>query len=132
MIEKFNVGDRVYDILRGLGTVVVINPETTLECNVVEVSFESRQFTETYSQNGFWDTYHKNPTLFTISAARARGYDVPKEKVKKTETQYCYVYTNGTISGQRFLSRKLAEECARGCATVATIAECVFTWEEEI
>ena len=132
MTEKFNVGDRVYDIQFGIGEVYIrlngIAHSYPIEVTFKLLSGEIR----TYTACGRLGAFHANPTLLTLPEARAKGYDVPKEKIKKTETQYCYVYTNGTISGQRFLSRKLAEECARGCTTVATIAECVFTWEEEI
>ena len=129
MTEKFNVGDKVYDIRLGVGIITTVrDKERVYPLDVEFIGEGSHLFTAC----GRFSATNINPTLFTISAARARGYDVPKEKVKKTETQYCLVFNNGTISGQRFKSRASAEEHTREYDTTVAIAECVFTWEEEI
>ena len=130
MTEKFKVGDRVYDIRLGVGVV----SHNSLSCPTLPYPVEAvvAGIRLHYTIEGRCESSHLNPTLLTIPEARARGYDVPKEKVKKTETQYCYVFNNGTISGQRFRSRELAEGCTRDYTTITAIAECVFTWEEEV
>ena len=125
--SKFNVGDKVYDILLGIGSVTCTDEDGSF---VIDVLFLDRH--ECFTSEGRVGRADLNPTLLTLPEARAKGYDVPKETVKKTEIQYCLVFRNGVISGQRFRSRVLAKDYARNQPTTVAIAECVFTWEEEI
>ena len=123
MTEKFNVGDRVYDILYG----------EVHELQYIEDDYEAFKVgLIRVLKDGKADVKHKYPRVISLEQARARGYYVPREMIKKTETQYCLVFGNGTISGQRFKSRASAEEHTREYDTTVAIAECVFTWEEEI
>ena len=124
MTEKFKVGDRVYDILRGVGKVIAINSETAQECYFVEVLFELRQYSGTYSQKGFWDNSYLNPTLFTLAEARAKGYDVPKEMVKKTIKRWVIVNTKTGWSALAYTPPKVDDNCI--------VKEVVFEWEEEV
>ena len=123
MTEKFKVGDRVYDILYG----------EVHELQYIEDGYEAFKVgLIRVLKDGKTDVKHKYPRFISLEQARAKGYDVPKEKIKKTQTQYCLVFRNGVISGQRFKSRASAEEHTREYDMVIAIAECVFTWEEEI
>ena len=129
MTEKFKVGDRVYDIRFGIGKVVTYRDKETSYPFDVEFIGEASQL---YTACGRFSLSNVNPTLLTLADARSKGYDVPKEKVKKSATQYCLVYQDGSLSGQRFKTRSQAAFNAINQPTVIAIAEAVFTWEEEI
>ena len=131
MTKKFNVGDKVYDILRGVGKVTEIDSETTAECGVVEVTFKLKKLPETYSQKGFWDDFHINPSLLTISEARAKGYDVPRERVKKSEIKYGIMTQDG-LNSSIFSTKAEAQKYALTCWWVKGISTITTEWEEEI
>lgn len=79
---KFKVGDRVYDIRRGVG--VVHNLATLDDTYTVVVEFtQVTRETDYYTMEGRASEHDLNPMLLTLSEARGMGYDVPKLKVKK-------------------------------------------------
>jgi hypothetical protein len=127
MTEKFKVGDRVYDILKGIGTIKR-NPDCGVYTWVVIFPLASAR---TYTEQGFLTEYDVNPALLTLTEARAKGYDVPKEKVTHKDVGYRKILEDGTLS-----------RCWRSAENLVALgidptdrtnyAEVVTTWEEEI
>ena len=124
MTEKFNVGDRVYDIQFGIG-VVYTHLNGIAHSYPIEVTFEllSGEI-RTYTACGRLGAFHANPTLLTLPEARAKGYDVPKEKVKKTIKRWVIVNTKTGWSALAYTPQKVGDDCI--------VKEVVFEWEEEV
>lgn len=116
--RKFKVGDKVYSILSGIGTVTSID-----DWQLIIKTIKGYEYAKT---NGKDSEYDINPIILTLDEARAKGYDVPKEKVKKTRIQFVNVYPDG-VSGL-YLSLEYAKESSRSdvIATVPVTIE----WEE--
>lgn len=122
MTDKFKVGDKVYDIRCGAGVVEEIVDENY----PILVNFNERG--ESYTSCGLQDIDDVNPTLLTIPEARARGYDVPKEKVKKKEVMYCLTNKHG----RRLAMTDCRRECQSLMETGDSLTTVTFEWEEEI
>lgn len=60
MFKKAEIGDRVYDLLKGWGTIVNINPEDNYP---IYVNSDADSFC-TFTYDGKRDINDKNPTLF--------------------------------------------------------------------
>ena len=88
-MSKFNVGDRVFHVGYGLGVVSSLDYGTYPLC----VRFDSVGVEVIgFSMEGKYSTRHLIPSLLTLDEAKAKGYDVPKEKVKRWRWAY---YING-------------------------------------
>lgn len=77
-MSKFKVGQKVYCIIRGLGTVVL--PTLALNPPVCVQFITGDRY---YREDGKYCDIDLNPTLLTLEEARAKGYDVPKQRVVK-------------------------------------------------
>lgn len=106
-MEKFKVGQKVYCINYGLGEVAEIKNygPTPVECKF-------SRFTGSYNPQGKFITEAENPTLLTLEEARAKGYDVPKQKIVKEEN----LFLNGYADGRRYLYPTKQEALALGYA----------------
>lgn len=94
-MSKFKVGQKVYCIRRGLGEVY--GKDRYLAGDVVFlIKFPEKDNCE-YTFEG--KLYHSdlNPTLLTLEEARAKGYDVPKQKIVKEKTVYINLYSNTNV-----------------------------------
>lgn len=91
-MEKFKVGQRVYCIMYGPGEVYAL--EHLDDCPV-KVRFKSIR--SSYTVEGLFTKYESmvNPILLTLEEARAKGYDVPKQKIVKEKTVYINLYSDG-------------------------------------
>lgn len=88
-MEKFKVGQKVYCIMGGLGIV----KEITKQVAPVHVHFDnSTPIARQYYPDGKFYAEHTNPTLLTLEEARAKGYDVPKQRIVKEKTVYINLY----------------------------------------
>jgi hypothetical protein len=130
MTEKFKDGNKVYDIRYGIGTVInYIEIETVYPFGV---KFLDRP-AQIYLPCGRFQLSDANPTLLTLAEARARGYDVPKEKVKKSQVKYNLVFASGEFGCDRFMSKTAAEFAARlSYNQVTGVGKVTYEWEEEI
>ena len=126
MTEKFNVGDRVYDICRGIGVVTSVEPEDPYPLEVIIGG--RRRF---YTAEGKYDTSHTGPVLLTVPEARVKGYGVPREKVKKSEIRYG-VMTQDGLNSSIFSTKAEAQKYALTCWWVKGISTITTEWEEEI
>lgn len=88
-MSKFKVGQKVYCILRGLGEVVAFHQDIY----PVNVAFEKGKI-DYYMKDGRRSGEYVNPVLLTLEEARAKGYDVPKQKIVKEKTLYVNLYRN--------------------------------------
>lgn len=79
-MSKFKVGDRVYGILEGEGRVT---SERGCELYPIVVLFATGKG-DKFTPEGKSIVTFLNPDLLTIEEARAKGYNVPKQKIKKT------------------------------------------------
>jgi hypothetical protein len=89
---KFKLGDKFYSILYGLGNVVEINLESQHPILV-----KCGDLYSSYTLEGKSLINNVNPTLLTLDEARAKGYDVPKQKVTKTLETWANLYLGGTV-----------------------------------
>lgn len=91
---KFNLGDTVYCIQNGLGKVV--SPDGTLRSRGLgHVYVQFKSYTRVYYDDGKATFNSVNPILLTLEEARAKGYDIPKTKVKKTVNYYLNISSTG-------------------------------------
>lgn len=89
-MSKFKVGQKVYCIHNGMGTVTYIDVDLDYP---VEVDFD-KGVSNTYTADGKRSKCDINPTLLTLEEACAKGYDVPKQKIVKEKTLYVNLYGN--------------------------------------
>ena len=129
MTEKFNVGDRVYDICRGIGVVTSVEAEGPKDEYPLEVFIGGRH--RFYTAEGKYDTSYANPALLTVPEARVKGYGVPREKVKKSEIRYG-VMTQDGLNSSIFSTKAEAQKYALTCWWVKGISTITTEWEEEI
>lgn len=111
MMEKFKVGQKVYCIMGGLGTV----KEITNQVAPIHVYLDNADpCHRQYFSDGRFYPGHKNPTLLTLEEARAKGYDVPKQKIVKEKTVYINLYPDHTGLGSivSYSEKLLAEKSA--------------------
>ena len=73
MFKKAEIGDRVYDLLKGWGTVVNINPKDNYP---IHVDSDVDSFC-TFTYDGKRDIKDKNPTLFWSEIE----YEIPKKPI---------------------------------------------------
>ena len=92
-MSKFKVGDKIFHVGRGVGTVVTITGNHTLP---VTVKFD--HITLNFSSDGKAYSDHTIPQLYTLEDARKMGFDTPKQKVKKIIEQWANVYPDGTYT----------------------------------
>lgn len=92
-MSKFKVGDRVYDVRKGLCTIAVINTDCGSTYPIMTTAGDG------FTLDGRWDRRDANPTLLTAEEARAKGYDVPKIKRKGTKEVKIWVniYPDGEV-----------------------------------
>lgn len=88
-MSKFKIGQKVYCINYGLGEVI-----GTKGYGPCPVECKFTKFTESYTPEGRFVLEAVNPTLLTLEEARAKGYDVPKQKIVKEKTVYINLYSN--------------------------------------
>jgi hypothetical protein len=77
--NKFKLGDKVYHVIHGVGTV------SELRVGMFQVTFPSFPSQGLYLLDGRYESNNVNPSILTIEEAKAKGYDVPK--VKRTVTK---------------------------------------------
>lgn len=121
-MSKFKFGEKVYCIRNGIGTVRKVS-SVAIEY-AVEVTYSESKGWGSFTYDGRENIKDKNPTLLTLSEARNKGYDVPKETVKRSEVRYC---TPEDLDGTFC-------EMLQSPAHVQTgfpIVTATFTWEEE-
>lgn len=92
-MSKFKVGQKVYCILYGVGAVKELR-----ESRSYPVIIETNCGLVDYTAEGKYNSNAVNPTLLTLEEARAKGYDVPKQKIVKEKTVYINLYENHSIS----------------------------------
>ena len=101
-MSKFKVGNAVYGITEGLGTITNTHKQGNYP---IRVEFgengEKVQFFTAEGKNNVGDL---NPTLLTLEEAQAKGYDVPKQKVKMRRTFWLNIY-----QGAEYLHRTKEE-----------------------
>jgi hypothetical protein len=85
-MTKFKVGDKVYDIVYGLSTVKAVDSKIIFPYPILLHNGRI------YTSEGRDSEDAINPTLLTLDEARAKGYEVPKQKVKKQRTVWLNVY----------------------------------------
>ena len=77
---KFKEGQVAYCIHSGV--VTVVRGESWEAYPIKAVSSNNKDTYTFYTEEGKIYTGAVNPTLLTLKEARAKGYDVPKQKVK--------------------------------------------------
>lgn len=77
-MNKFNVGDTVFDLRYGFGVVEPLRSSPPLTIAVNYKTFE-----RVYYTNGKWYEDHLYPSLLTLEEAAKLGYFPEKKKVKK-------------------------------------------------
>lgn len=122
-MSKFKVGDIVYSLMRGVCKVVSIVMERQLA--VLDINGD----TIIFSLDGRYFTDDLNPTLLTLEEARAKGYNVPKQRVKKTRTAWVNVYPEGC--DDVIYSCLLDAEILKNSKRVACV-EVTYEYEEEV
>jgi hypothetical protein len=75
-MSTFKVGDRVYHVVEGLGTVVAVSADG------FTVQLESRPRSGSYYSDGRYSRNDVNPSVITLEEAHAKGYGVPRPKRK--------------------------------------------------
>lgn len=106
-MSKFKVGQKVYCITKGLGEVVDTSTQSTdLSIRVIFC----RDYYCWFTGTGKFNTNDFNPTLLTLEEARAKGYDVPKQKIVKEKTVYINLYEKDNYV---YSTRSVAEDMAR-------------------
>lgn len=117
-MEKFKVGQKVYCIIRGLGVVAQDDYNTVLP---ILVRFSSG--TSLYKKTGKGSESHTNPTLLTLEEARAKGYDVPKQKIVKEKTVYINLYETDQFAHDNEESAKASRGSGTGyCGKILATA----------
>ena len=92
-MSKFKVGDRVFDLRCGVGVVESVKDHHDYP---VKVLFKSKDVeNESYTHCGKSLSTHKNPLLLTLTEAREKGYDVPKESLNFQIKVIWDVYSTG-------------------------------------
>ena len=89
-MEKFKVGQKVYCIGGGLSTIDEFLPNEKSPIRIT-VTHDSGNW-NTYTIDGRRSKTDINPLLLTLEEARAKGYDVPKQKIVKEKTLYINLY----------------------------------------
>jgi hypothetical protein len=92
-MTEFKVGDKVVDILTG-NVGVVHQSESTFQFKVIVQELDV-YFME---KDGRYSATHKYPRFISLADAKAKGYDVPKQTVKKKITVgVMYSPSNGQV-----------------------------------
>lgn len=94
-MEKFKVGQKVYCIRYGLGEVI-ISADASEEYPIYVLFSGNKR--DSFTTDGKPFGNYLNPTLLTLEEARAKGYDVPKQKIVKEKTVYINLYGDGERS----------------------------------
>ena len=87
------VGDKVWDVQRGWGNIIEIDP-TSYYPIVVRFVYENHDEVDTYMFDGRSKEIHKNPTLFW-DEIKITPPPRPKRKVKKSIEGWANVYKHG-------------------------------------
>jgi hypothetical protein len=90
-MSKFKDGDMVYSIASGVGVVRTTTTYVDSKYPIV-VDITEPYGTYVYTAEGKAWSKDVNPTLLTLEEAKAKGYDVPKQKITKTRTGWINVY----------------------------------------
>lgn len=91
---KFKVGDKVFHVGHGVGTVLSNDVAAN---NPLMVTFMDG-YRLRFLYDGREEYYHTIPQLYTLPEARKMGFEVPKEKKTKT----LWVYYN--ITSKNFMT----------------------------
>ena len=89
--REFKVGDRVYSLVYGFGTVKGIDSKNEMAYPVC-VGFDSGR-EEGFKKNGLYTTAHKNPTLFHANQGKVE-FDTD-EPIELVEDQPIWVRNSG-------------------------------------
>lgn len=127
-MSKFKVGDKVYCLLNGWGEVESINSVRY----PVTVKF-GETITEDYKMDGLLFQENKNPCLFTLDEAKAKGYEVPKQKVKKTRTGWVNVFKedNDKLFYDHVFATKEEADSTYSCWLRLDCVQVTYEYEEE-
>ena len=87
-VSKFKVGQKVYHIMYGMGIVKRRNNNNY----PISGYFENSEECQYFSEEGKSEKEDINPILLTLEEARAKGYDVPKQKIVKEKVVYINLY----------------------------------------
>jgi hypothetical protein len=121
-MNKFNVGDKVFHVGHGIGEVYKIDLTIYNDDVAMEVHFGNPYQRLGFTIDGRYSMIHKVPQLLTLEEARAKGYDVPKVKVKKKVTKWVNSL-NGMMGFILYDSPELAKRHAHPIETQCKI-EC--------
>lgn len=92
-VSKFKVGDKVFHVGHGLGEVIAVDSGVAEPIWVLFGEPDTVcRVKERFTLDGRYQTSHSVPSLLTLGEARAKGYDVPKQRVKKKITRWVNVY----------------------------------------
>lgn len=111
-MSKFRVGDKVFHVGYGMGKVLSIDPTIFNGDDALVVFLDDLYQPLTFTLDGRRSMTHKVPQLLTLEEARAKGYDVPKQKVKKARTGWVNVYPQ--VTGGMYMSKEQADVNASG------------------
>lgn len=109
-MSKFKVGQKVYSIRHGLGLILQIQ-YPSMSGTYIRAEFPEIDLQEFCIDGKVYST-DINPTLLTLEEARAKGYDVPKQKTLKEKV----VYINYYEEGRNVLGAHHTEQEAKTCA----------------
>ena len=122
---KVEVGQKVYSILHGLGVIAEVYAYPA-KVGLVSVQFKDIQCD--YWTSGKWNARDANPTLLTLEEARAKGYDVPTQRVTKTLDRWVAVFSN---SDGTYHTRALGEQLPHEIGKEVAITKMSGTFEVE-
>ena len=90
-MSKFKVGDKVFHVGNGVGKVVR-NDKLNTDYDIgVEFAGHGQVG---FCHDGKYHNHHKIPQLYTLEEARKMGFEVPKQKLKKTINLWVNVYSD--------------------------------------
>jgi hypothetical protein len=101
-MSKFKVGDKVFHVGMGVGMVFQADDSQPHSDCALGVSFfapnNGKPYTVLFTLNGMYHLLHTIPQILTLDEAKAKGYEIPKVKVKKIIKQWSVVDSSGVIT----------------------------------
>ena len=127
VLKEHKVGDKVFDILSGQVFKVLHTLISMDDLKWVAIDRKCREAPFTaITTDGFHKNSHKYPRFISLAEAKAKGYDVPVQKVKKSKTLIAvYVPSLNTkmLRAESQIDLPLPPD--------AITKEVTFEWEEE-